>query len=241
MTMIGKGVRLAAAVAAMVPAALSAQGLQYIGTVPNAGGGLGSVNTVLTLNNTNDVSSGCITPSGAGTAGTCGYANNTVQNTSTTRTLLEIGGAPGTLGTDLRIIANFSEPQGGQAGATINSLRLDLYNAAGTSVYNTSFTGPQVLPTTEPGVGNAGFGFSLNSVGAPAFQTALNTLLATQGNNTGNIRIGLGSSLGDVQGGLDTYSVARVNAAVVPEPSTYALMAAGLAAMGLVARRRRQA
>lgn len=57
------------------------------------------------------------------------------------------------------------------------------------------------------------------------------------------IRLNLSQSFGySVAGGQTNYGDERlgfVPLAVVPEPSTYALMAAGLAALGLVARRRR--
>ena len=211
-----------AAIAAM-PAVAGAQNLNYTGTVPNVGGGLGSVLTLLTLNNTSDFSSGCVRPF-AIYAG-CGYEDLTVHGSSQVRYLSELGLGSGTLGTDLRIIGNFSEPGSNQA--IVNALQLSIYNQAGGLVQSWLLNSPQVIANTEPGVGNAGFGFSLDATGAAQFNTAVTNLLGL-GNTMNNISIGLGAYLLDVQGGLDTFSVARVNATTVPEPSTYVLMAGGL-------------
>jgi hypothetical protein len=227
--MIRTTLKLAAAAAAFIPALAGAQ-LQYSGPLSGSGAGLGAVLTVLTLNNTDDISSGCITPTG--TTG-CGFANNTVQQSSTVRTVAEIGGNTATLGTDLRIVANFSEPQNDADGATIDALTLFLFGGNGT----TSFTlvgAPVPFANTNSGVGNIGFGFSLTEAGALAFQAALAGAGA-------NASIGLGASLSNVQGGLDTFAVTRLDStAVIPEPSTYALMATGLLSVGGLAARRRR-
>ena len=228
--MLKRTLRLAATIA-MVPTMASAQGLVSVGAIPNAGGGLGAVLTVLTLNNTNNVSSGCISPPDSPTCGG-DYANNTVQESSQIRLISELGTGSGDLGTNLRLIANFSEPNSNRA--QLENLTLYLYNAAGAQVSEISLVPAFVaFESTNPGVGNAGFGFALDAAGIAAFNNALIGANAA-------VSIGLGAEFSDVQGGLETFSIARVNSttSVVPEPSTYALMAAGLAGI-FVARRRR--
>ena len=82
MRTIRSALQLAAGAAAFLPALAGAQELVYTGELSGSGSGLGAVPTVLTLNNTNNISTGCISPSG--TSG-CGFADNTVQQSSTTR------------------------------------------------------------------------------------------------------------------------------------------------------------
>jgi hypothetical protein len=226
-----------AAVITLVPAMASAQGLIETSPIAASGSGLGNRITVLTLNADNSSNaSGCITPvasppSTVGTTG-CGFANNTVTQQSFIRLVSELGTGSGDLGTDLRIIANFAEPAG--SGATINEITLFLYTGTENTTATASFS---LIPAiinytgTEVGTGGEGFAFRLDAPGIAAFNAAV---------AGGATRIGLGAQLSNVDGAPDTFSLQRVNAttSVVPEPSTYALMAAGLAGI-FVARRRR--
>lgn len=244
MTLSSRTLRMVSAAAILLPSFAGAQTLQYVAPLSGTTGGLGAVLTVLTLNNTSNVSSGCVTPMGAGTLATCGYANNTVQASSQVRFLSALGGSLSTLGTDLRIIANFTEPaNAAETGATVDALSLYLYGPTGVPLYTASLTADVLFPSTNPGIGNIGFAFGLTPAGAMAFQGFLTTALAG-GGTASTLSLGLGASLLDVQGGLDTFSLTRLNvgtATVVPEPSSYVMMMAGLAGIAVLARRRRHA
>jgi hypothetical protein len=94
------------------------------------------------------------------------------------------------------------------------------------------------------GVGAREVGVAGGDSGGPNFIngriSGVNSYGLTFGTAYGDVNGTLNSSFGEFSGYVPTYIHADfINAALVPEPGTYAMMLAGLAAVGLVARRRR--
>jgi hypothetical protein len=59
--------------------------------------------------------------------------------------------------------------------------------------------------------------------------------------NAGNEVFTVGATFANSQGGPETIAAIRLEqVAVIPEPETYALMLAGIGALGFVARRRQR-
>jgi hypothetical protein len=218
---------LASAALAVLPATADAQMLQLLGQSNLTGGGLGAVNTVLTLQNPGgtNAESGCVGPQGF--VG-CGFTNANVQQGQSQ--VVPLSQLNGLTGSNFRLFLNAAEP-GNDNTVTLNSLVVTLYGS-GNATWSASY-GPQTLTNTSPGIGNYGFLFGI----ASADQAAFNAFLAANPNAV----IGVGASLTNVDGGPETFSVGMAGSTtVVPEPSTYLLMASGLAGV-LMLRRRRKA
>jgi hypothetical protein len=128
---------------------------------------------------------------------------------------------------NLRIIFNPSEPQNASARSiSLDNLALTLWNPANGLILDAkNLPSALFFPDTDPGVGNAGFGFKLDSAEA----AVENGILAA----FPNLFIGLAANASEATGGLETFSVG----VSVPEPGSYALIAAGL--VGLIVLRRR--
>ena len=93
------------------------------------------------------------------------------------------------------------------------------------------------------GLGAREVGVAGGDSGGPSFVGGLvasvNSYGLSFGTTFGDAVTGLQSSYGEFSGYVPTYIHADfINAALVPEPGTYAMMLAGLAAMGLMVRRR---
>lgn len=108
---------------------------------------------------------------------------------------------------------------------------------------NGALAGPAGAVFCNTGVGSREVGVAGGDSGGPSFiggQIAtVNSYGLSFGTSFGDAVTGLQSSYGEFSGYVPTYIHADfINAAMVPEPGTYAMMLAGLAAVGLMVRRR---
>jgi len=210
--------------------------LVAIGPVPSSGAGLGTVNTALTFASSGNSSmeTGCvgagvngvtITGSGACPDGFVGGNEQAINNTFSAAQL-------GLLNfSNLQVIFNASEPGNtAEQGITLDLLALTLWNGTTGGLVGTfSTTGPFVIADAFSGVGNAGFGFSLDAAQATTANQLLGTIGAT------NLFLGVAANASNATGGQETVSLRVVTggggtppAEVIPEPGTYALVGIGL-------------
>ncbi|HEY6133697.1 MAG TPA: PEP-CTERM sorting domain-containing protein [Rubrivivax sp.] len=241
---------LAAAAALTLPGLASA-GLVYDTTIIATGQGFGSAPRDLTLQATGQESfqSGAVNYSASGIgfgtpiADSEVFAGNGVTNQEGTSSMPmprvddKKYGVPTTGSLDITtanqigILFNATEPNGD--GINVTDLTLKFYESDGTFIG--AIDGSFDFDSTVPGNGGAGFVF----VVAADQQSEVNGFLEQGGAGT---TLALEASTQSFAGGAETfliYNLASPPVAAIPEPGTYAMLLAGLGAIGFVARRRR--
>lgn len=231
----------AASVAALLAAGPAQANLTLVSPINFGGTGLGSVNTILTIQSPGNSSfeSGSV---GRAVGNPSDVLTGDVKTGASQTQTRTIGSLGVTSASDLRVVFNAVEP-GNASDILLNSLMLTIYSPTGAALFTSGgVTCPTLglscnFPNTFTGAGNSGFVFALDGAQTIAAQAA------AFGSGFANNFIGLSASASNATGGIETFfaaSAGGTTVAPVPEPETYALMLAGLGALGFVAKRRRK-
>jgi hypothetical protein len=248
MAKIGRWVLVFAAVLVVSAPGSARASLIYDNTIQVSGSGLGTVLTVLTITspaNTSD-EQGCVSFNGSADvigSGACpvGFTGGDEQAGASQTLTRTFGEVLLDNARDIGIVFNPSEPA--SDSIQVDNLVLRIIAPDGTVVWDSGAFTPVSFPSSNPGVGNAGFVFLLDDAQA----LALNTAVFAFG-SYGDYRIGLAADNSLATGGLDTFFVTNLDRgpcvgpdcgstpAAVPAPAPVLMLGAGLLAAGSVRR-----
>ena len=217
--------RLVAAAAMLCLAGAARADLTLVAPQDFQGTGLGSVNTVLTLQSPGNTTTETGSVAWNGTMDVTGGDAKTGASQSLTRSFAELGVASAS---DLRVVFNALEPGSAQS-VTLTSLTLNVYDNTGGVVFSASTPQSYSFADTLTDAGNSGFVFALDSTEAAELQAVF----------APSLRIGLTASAADATGGFETFFVANSPTVTpVPETSSLALLLGGLGCVVTLSRRR---
>lgn len=234
---VAKALAVAATAVLALSAAIPAHAtLVLLGPEDFQGTGLGAVNTILTLQSPGNSTfeQGSVGRVVGNPSDVISGDAKTGASQTLTRSFADLAVASAS---DIRVVFNALEPGNRANSITLTNLVLTIFSPAGVELFNSGDFAPVNFADTFTGAGNSGFVFALDADQAAAAQAAAFT------GDFGSNLFGLSASLSNATGGFETFFVASAGDAVmapIPEPETYALMLAGLAAVGFVAVRRRR-
>jgi len=235
------------AVLVLAAASIARADVVYVGGVDMSGTGFGAVYTIMTMQATGQAmggpESGCVGVSDRGRPNTTvAWLNNHNQSDPDLCQGGNLGGMEvppanfphnqiALVSDASKIAVVFNSDQSAGGTVSLKNLVFVLFNANGQVGFTSGATSQVFSSTTsEPGIGNSGWEFTLDASQRLAAQAAI---------NAGFDYFGLSATVIDSKGGPETFfMVDDAPGTVTPEPATLFLLGTGICLVGGMLRRR---